>query len=140
MLHAVKGPLSRRVVGMCYIIRALCPRIWIPTKGSRLLTLFVLSSSLPPTILIVLLYPGSFASHGGEKINLRLSLSTYSIRWAQLQQALLDFTRDFDVSLMDNVVTTLYSGSGGKEVSDLIFHIISTLCLIACAVCLYLCL
>jgi hypothetical protein len=53
-------------------------------------------------------------------------------------QALLDFTREFDVSLMDNVVTTLYSGSGGKDVSDLIFHIVSPLCLIAYTVCLYL--
>lgn len=51
-------------------------------------------------------------------------------------QALLDFSREFDVSLMDNVVTTLYSGSGGKEVSDLIFHLVSSLCLIACTVCL----
>jgi hypothetical protein len=51
-------------------------------------------------------------------------------------QALLDFSREFDVSLMDNVVTTLYSGSGGKEVSDPIFHLVSTLCLIACTVCL----
>jgi hypothetical protein len=93
------------------------------------LTLFILSSSLPPTILIILLYPGSFASHGGEKINPRLNLSTYSIQWTS--QALLDFSREFDVSLMDNVVTTLYSGSGGKEVSDLIFYFVSTLCLIA---------
>jgi hypothetical protein len=53
-------------------------------------------------------------------------------------QALLDFSREFDVSLMDNVVTTLYSGSGGKEVSDLIFHLVSTLCLIVYTVCLYL--
>lgn len=53
-------------------------------------------------------------------------------------QALLDFSREFDVSLMDNVVTTLYSGSGGKEVSDLIFHLVSTLCLIVYAVGLYL--
>jgi exportin-1 len=30
-------------------------------------------------------------------------------------EALLDFSREFDVSLMDNVVTALYSGSGGKE-------------------------
>jgi exportin-1 len=50
-------------------------------------------------------------------------------------QALLDFSREFDVSLMDNVVTTLYSGSGGKEVSDLSFHLVSMLCLIACTVC-----
>ena len=50
-------------------------------------------------------------------------------------QALLDFSREFDVSLMDNVVTTLYSGSGGKDVSDLIFHPVSTLCLIAHMVC-----
>jgi hypothetical protein len=44
-----------------------------------------LVSPLPPTILI-LLHPGSFASHGGEQINLCPKLSTYSIRWAQLHR------------------------------------------------------
>jgi len=51
-------------------------------------------------------------------------------------QALLDFSREFDVSLMDNVVTTLYSGSGGKEVSDFILHLISTFYLIVYTGCL----
>jgi hypothetical protein len=72
-------------MGMYYIICALCPRMrntngWQPHFAH----LFVLSSSIPPTTLVTILYPGSFASHGGEKINLRLNLSTYSIRWAQL--------------------------------------------------------
>jgi hypothetical protein len=44
---------------------------------------------------------------------------------------MLDFSREFDVSLMDNVVTALYSGSGGKEVSDLIFGFVPTFRLIA---------
>ncbi|KAI0041543.1 hypothetical protein FA95DRAFT_1683146 [Auriscalpium vulgare] len=30
-------------------------------------------------------------------------------------EALLDFSREFDITLMDNVVMSLYSGSGGKE-------------------------
>ncbi|KAI0315517.1 CRM1 C terminal-domain-containing protein [Amylostereum chailletii] len=30
-------------------------------------------------------------------------------------EALLDFTREFDITLMDNVVMALYSGNGGKE-------------------------
>lgn len=36
---------------------------------------------------------------------------------AELLQALLDFSREFDMALMDNVVMALYSGSGGKDVS-----------------------
>ena len=36
---------------------------------------------------------------------------------AELSQALLDFSREFDITLMDNVVMALYSGSGGKDVS-----------------------
>ncbi|KAI0063955.1 Xpo1-domain-containing protein [Artomyces pyxidatus] len=32
-----------------------------------------------------------------------------------IMEALLDFSREFDITLMDNVVMALYSGSGGKE-------------------------
>ncbi|KAH8983581.1 CRM1 C terminal-domain-containing protein [Lactarius hatsudake] len=34
---------------------------------------------------------------------------------ASAQNALLDFSREFDITLMDNVVMALYSGSGGKD-------------------------
>lgn len=40
-------------------------------------------------------------------------------------QVLLDFSRDFDVSLMDNVVMALYTGSGGKEVRVFAFIVSS---------------
>ena len=35
-------------------------------------------------------------------------------------KALLDFTREFDPQLLDQVVQALYSGSGGKEVRVII--------------------
>ena len=37
-------------------------------------------------------------------------------------QALLDFTREFDPQLLDQVVQALYSGSGGKEVRVIIYN------------------
>ena len=56
-----------------------------------------------------------------------LDLPLYSIRSANFK-ALLDFSREFDVSLLDNVVTALYSGSGGKEVGDLPSRLVYRCC------------
>lgn len=52
---------------------------------------------------------------------LRLDFYSHSRRSAVLGQALLDFSREFDITLMDSVVTALYSGSGGKEVREFTF-------------------
>jgi hypothetical protein len=106
---------------MYYIIRALCPRAtdtndeWQPAavcapSSRSLVPLFLLPFVIPR-------YPGSFPSHGGDRIpSASLFLPVLnSIR--KTSQALLDFSREFDITLLDNVVTTLYSGSGGKEVS-----------------------
>jgi hypothetical protein len=79
-------------------------------------------------------YPGYFASHGSERIPfcVRIFLRTQVDR--RTSQALLDFSREFDIALLDNVVTTLYSGSGGKEVSKLILRLVSTLDLTVCLI------
>jgi hypothetical protein len=109
-------------MGINYIIDALCPRTdEIQRMDSQIVAhahVHPLSSFLVLTFLhsSVTLHPRPFASHGGERIQftpifLHLNLI------AELSQALLDFSREFDITLMDNVVMALYSGSGGKDVS-----------------------
>jgi hypothetical protein len=45
-----------------------------------------------------------------------------------LPKALLDFSREFDITLIDNVVMALYSGSGGKDVSNSTFPSCANFC------------
>jgi hypothetical protein len=81
------------------------------------------------------LYPGSFASHGGERIPFCVRNFLRTQVDPRTSQALLDFSREFDITLMDNVVTTLYSGSGGKEVSKFILRLVPTLDLTVYLIC-----
>jgi hypothetical protein len=55
---------------------------------------------------------------------LRPDFYSYSRRSTGFGQALLDFSREFDITLMDSVVTALYSGSGGKEVREFILRLV----------------
>ena len=112
------------LVRMYYIISALCPGTTDthPTIGSKgSLTLF--DRFLDLSLSSLSIQDPSPAMEVRTSI-LRPDFYSYSRRSAGFGQALLDFSREFDITLMDSVVTALYSGSGGKEVRELISRLV----------------
>jgi hypothetical protein len=113
-LHGLTKPTVMRID---YIINALCPRI-TDSNDWRSVSLVFISPILffKLSLFVIALYPESFASHGGEIYSFFLFASALNLIRVP-PQALLDFSREFDITLMNNVVMALYSGSGGKDVS-----------------------